>query len=111
MAGTRLEVQSGDVGLAYTDGQTIFVPELDDDALRVGLVVEGALLAAGSLEPRIMVRLNGRATSARRYLTLEAARAVRSLGASAPRGVSDVLSAHWDGRMSESADESLRRSL
>ncbi|MGH9034189.1 MAG: nitric oxide reductase activation protein NorD [Acidimicrobiia bacterium] len=105
VAGRKTPVRRGD-GLPYTDGHVIYVPEGDDQAVRVGVVIQASLLAAGSLDSRIVARLAGRQTQVRRYLTLEAARAVDGLAACVPGGVAALVSGCWGGPVSTSPHES-----
>lgn len=74
----------GDADETWTDGSTIHVPSGDDTA-KLALVVQGALLAAGSLEPRALLRLVGQRAATARYLALEAHRGCAALGSAAPR--------------------------
>jgi Mg-chelatase subunit ChlD len=64
----------------YSDGNTIFLADGDDPGARIiGLGVQAAMLAAHSLRPSLMRRLVGRPALARRYLALEAWRALSAL--------------------------------
>lgn len=92
-------------GVTYTDGEVIYASAsggLD------GVVVQAALLAAGSLEVG-MSKLLGRRGSRSRYLTLEAQRAARLVDDVAPRRVLARVAGLYDGTPSSSAEESLRR--
>jgi Mg-chelatase subunit ChlD len=78
LAGRTLEVAAAEPGeLPWTDGSTVFI-----DAETVGahtveaLAVQASLLAAGSLDPRIVRRLVRHPALARRYLAVEAHRAL-----------------------------------
>lgn len=78
LSGRTLQVARSEPGeLAWTDGTTIFV-----DASRgareqhEALVVQASLLAAGSLEPKMLRTLKRRPALARRYLAVEASRAL-----------------------------------
>nr|WP_191498174.1 VWA domain-containing protein [Mycobacterium simulans] len=78
LSGRTLQVARAEPGeLAWTDGTTIFV-----DASRSAreqleaLVVQASLLAAGSLEPKVLRTLKRRPALARRYLAVEGRRAV-----------------------------------
>ena len=70
---------------ASTDGSTIFVsPGVPPDQQRREVVVQSALLAAGSLDRQIIRALRARPTLARRYLAVEGYRALADLGGQAP---------------------------
>jgi len=59
----------------YTDGVNIFVgPGIGADDQRRQVVVQAALLGAGSLEPSVAKALRGRPRTARRYLAVEGRR-------------------------------------
>jgi hypothetical protein len=111
VAHRKLAVRTGHDGLAHTDGETIFVPERDRDHAVIAVVVQAALLANGSLDPKIVSRLFGRATPSRRYLTLEALRAASDLDYCLPRTVRAAVEDQWDGPSSSSAQHSLQRAL
>lgn len=85
LAGKPVEVAVAAPGEpAYTDGRTIFVAaDADADGQRLQILVQSALLGAGSLDDRYVKRLRGRATFARRYLAVEGHRAL----AEAARGL------------------------
>lgn len=71
--------------LAYTDGQVVFVSaSADPDRQRREVLVQGALLGAGSLDGRYVKRLRARPPLARRYLALEGHRVLTELGARVP---------------------------
>ncbi|OMC04400.1 VWA domain-containing protein [Mycobacterium sp. NS-7484] len=66
--------------LAYTDGQIIFVSaNADPDRQRREVLVQSALLGAGSLEGQYVKRLRARPVATRRYLTLEGHRVLAEL--------------------------------
>src|SRR5207302_1959627 len=67
--------------------------------------------AAGSLQPTLINRLKGQASVGRRYLTLEADRAVDLLRHCVPEAVAKAVSGHWAGPRSTSPGESLHRAL
>lgn len=73
LAGKPVEVAVAAPGEpAYTDGGTIFVAaDADADAQRLQILVQGALLGAGSLDARYINRLRARPGLARRYLAIE----------------------------------------
>ena len=78
ISGQRLEVAAGDPGVpAWTDGQTIFVDAEAAHQTRVHcVVVQAALLCAGSLDPRVIRHLARTPSTTRRYLSLEGHRAL-----------------------------------
>jgi nitric oxide reductase NorD protein len=95
IARRQLDVQSTQGGSTYTDGQTIFVDaSIDADDLRDSVAVQAALLAGGSLEKHLMIRLSRqRRGTVERYLTLELGRVVDQLGQVLPtRTISRVKS-------------------
>ena len=72
---------------AYVTGNAIVVEESLTFAARDQVVVQAAMLAAGSFEPRVMRALMGRGRSTSRYCALEGVRAVRVLGGLIPPSV------------------------
>ncbi|KAA0109967.1 nitric oxide reductase activation protein NorD [Mycolicibacterium sp. P9-22] len=70
---------------AYTDGNFVYVSagaSLKEQ--RQEVVVQAALLGAGSLDPVIAKALRGRARTARRYLAVEGRRVLHELGPTLP---------------------------
>lgn len=64
-------------GPSYSDGQVLFFdPNGRQQEIRLSLVLQCLLLASGSLDPAIVKHLVGQPERARRYLTLEVARAM-----------------------------------
>jgi nitric oxide reductase NorD protein len=86
LAGTAIRVATAQPGRpACTDGTTIFVsPDVPHDQQRREVIVQSALLAAGSLDRSIIRALRARPALARRYLTVEGYRALNDLGTRAP---------------------------
>lgn len=86
LAGRSVTVERAAEGEpSSTDGRTIRLAQgagHDDDL--AGLVVQGALLGAGSLAPELMAQLARRRTRARRYLSVEGRRVVTGLAATLP---------------------------
>jgi len=86
VAGRPIEVAEAQAGeVAHTNGQVIFVSaasSLDDQRREV--IVQSALLAAGSLDGPLVKRLRGRPSVARRYLALEGRRALAELASRSP---------------------------
>ncbi len=81
VCGRRLEVAAGDPGMpAWTDGRTVFIDaETDHQTQLQCVVVQAALLCAGSLEPRVLGKLARKPSTTRRYLSLEGHRALSAL--------------------------------
>jgi nitric oxide reductase NorD protein len=86
IAGRSVEVIEAPVGQpAHTNGQFIFVSAGGSvSAQRREMLVQAALLGAGSLDPRLVKGLRARATLARRYLALEGQRVLAELGRQIP---------------------------
>jgi Mg-chelatase subunit ChlD len=106
IAGRSVEITEAPVGqAACTDGRFIFVsPGASVEQQRREMVVQAALLGAGSLDPRLVKGLRARSTLARRYLALEGRRVLADLARQIP--VDAVLLS--DARAStRTADESL----
>jgi nitric oxide reductase NorD protein len=109
----RLDVQSTQCGSTYTDGQTIFVDaSADAGDLRDTVAVQAALLAGGSLEKDLIIRLSRqRRGTVERYLALELARVVDQLGQVLPaRTISRIKSLGLES-LSAGSLESLERAL
>lgn len=81
IAGRAVEVVQAPAGQApYTDGRTIFVSAGGtEDQQRREMLVQSALLGAGSLDACFVKHLRARPSSARRYLSVEGHRVVRGL--------------------------------
>ncbi|WP_218620269.1 VWA domain-containing protein [Mycolicibacterium hippocampi] len=90
---------------AHTNGQFIFVSAGGAiEQQRREMLVQAALLGAGSLDPRLVKGLRARATLARRYLALEGQRVLTELAGQIPLDVGLL----GDGAPSTAtADESL----
>lgn len=70
---------------AHTNGQFIFVSAgASVDSQRREMLVQAALLGAGSLDPRLVKGLRARSTLARRYLALEGRRVLAQLARQIP---------------------------
>jgi Mg-chelatase subunit ChlD len=90
---------------AHTDGRVVFVPALHSlPEQRRELLVQAALLGAGSLDHRWIRLLRGRPKLARRYLALEGRRVIAELAARLP--LAAALAPDGEG-FTASADESL----
>jgi Mg-chelatase subunit ChlD len=81
IAGRSVEVAEAPAGQPpYTNGHFIFVsPGGTVEQQRREMVLQAALLGAGSLDPRLVRRLRARSTVARRYLALEGRRVLAGL--------------------------------
>lgn len=106
IAGRSLAVAEAPVGqLAHTNGQFIFVSAGSSvERQRREILVQAALLGAGSLHPRRVKGLRARATVARRYLTLEGNRVLADLARQIPL---DGALQPYGQPATSSADESL----
>jgi Mg-chelatase subunit ChlD len=91
----------------YTDGRLVFVSAgRPVSEQRREVLVQAALLGAGSLDPRWIRPLRGRPGLARRYLSLEGQRALAELALRIP--LAAALAPHAQATTA-SADESLER--
>jgi Mg-chelatase subunit ChlD len=90
LAGRSLGVTPGlPSEAAHTDGQFVFVSDgLPPDEQRREVVVQAALLGAGSLDPEIVKAFRGRPKVARRYLALEGRRVLADLSGWVPLAAS-----------------------
>jgi nitric oxide reductase NorD protein len=106
IAGRAVDVTEAPTGQpAHTDGQFIFVsPGGSLDQQRREMVVQAALLGAGSLDSRFVKGLRARATVARRYLALEGQRVLAELARQIPL---DPALLGGEQRSTANADESL----
>ncbi|MGZ8748005.1 MAG: VWA domain-containing protein [Mycobacterium sp.] len=86
IAGRSVEVTAAPDGQpAHTNGQFIFVSAGSSiEEQRREMLVQAALLGAGSLDARIVKGLRARATTARRYLALEGHRVLAELARQIP---------------------------
>jgi len=109
VAGRKVAVVAGDHARAYCDGERIYTAADDELPIRDTLVVQAALLAAGSLEPRVVARLAGRRRLRNRYLVLEAARAGHMLQDVMPRHVAQRIAGAYAGPVTDSPLDSLDR--
>lgn len=107
VAGVSLDVaEAADGRPAYTDGQTVYVTAgASFDRARREILVQSALLGAGSLAPEYTKTLRARPSTARRYLALEGRRVLAELAERLPLAAALVL----DGRpCTASSTESLK---
>lgn len=81
VAGRAVEIAVAPMGEpAFTDGRAVFVSaERPVDEQRREILVQSALLGAGSLDRRLVRPLRGRPSLARRYLALEGSRVLTDL--------------------------------
>ena len=106
IAGSSLDVTEAPAGQpAHTNGQFIFVSAGGSvEQQRREMLVQAALLGAGSLDSRLVKALRARATTARRYLALEGHRVLAELARQIPLDAALLP----DGQPSTAtADESL----
>lgn len=106
VAGFTVAVAQGSEARAWSDGETIY---LADDAARDAVVVQAALLAIGSFEPRVVAKTTGRRVLRLRYLTLEALRAAHVLEDVLPGPVARRIRAVYDAAPPASAEASFKR--
>lgn len=106
IAGRSVDVIEAPAGQpAHTDGQFIFVSAGGSvEEQRREMLVQAALLGAGSLDPRLVKGLRARATLARRYLALEGRRVLADLARQIPLDAGLLPDGHAG---TASADESL----
>lgn len=110
LAGRPVDVAVARAGeAAYTDGRTVFVSaSADPDIQRREVLVQSALLGAGSLDGRHVKRLRARPSPGRRYLMLEGCRVLAELG---PRIALASAVGPACAPQSASSEESLRIAL
>lgn len=86
LAGRSVDVAEAAAGqLAHTNGDVVFVSAGASAAeQRRQVVVQSALLGAGSLQPRLVRRLRARPAIARRYLAVEGRRVLADLAHTVP---------------------------
>jgi Mg-chelatase subunit ChlD len=83
VAGRPVHLDLVDAGQpSFTDGRVIYVSP--DDGQHQQILVQSALLGAGSLEPTLVKALRGRPSLARRYLALEGRRVLAELARTLP---------------------------
>lgn len=109
LSGRPLEVSPlGRGERPWTDGMTVYLdPDADPSTLRRTLAVQASLLRAGSLDPEIVRRLGRRFKLTRRYLRIEAHRALVSNGELLPDVVRELID-HSAAASTDSAVASLR---
>lgn len=108
IAGRAVEVAEATTGQqAHTDGRVVFLSAgVPEDRQRRELVLQCALLGAGSLAPNLIKPLRARPSLARRYLALEGRRVLADLSTRLPL----AAAIHLDGTSTTtSAGESLEK--
>jgi nitric oxide reductase NorD protein len=112
IAGRRVAVVAVETDSTYTDGRQIYVDQSAPQNLRDAVVVHAALLAGGSFQRSIVLRLSlRRAAVGHRYLALEAARVTNRFNRFLPLATVSRVGASCPAEPSKSAEESLRRAL
>jgi nitric oxide reductase NorD protein len=106
IAGRAVDVTEAPPGQqAHTNGSIIFVSaDSSVDEQRREMVVQAALLGAGSLDPRVVKGLRARSVLARRYLALEGQRVLAELAEQIPLA---ALMSHDGQPKTATVDESL----
>lgn len=85
VAGRPVDVaEAREGGAAYTDGQVVYVSAAPPAQQRSEVLVQSALLGAGSLDAAKLKALRGRPAIARRYLALEGRRVLAELARDLP---------------------------
>jgi nitric oxide reductase NorD protein len=109
----RLITEVTDSGPTHTDGRTIYIARATQDVdLRDAVVVQAALLAAGSLQKdRIARLLRYRQSVSDRYLVFELGRVTAQLDGLLPARTVARIKAIDIQDVSSSSEESLRRAL
>lgn len=107
VAGRSVDIAEAPAGTGpHTDGRVVFVsPGHPAAEQRREMLLQSALLGAGSLHPRLVKGLRARPSTARRYLALEGTRALTELADRVP--LAAELCRGIDPRSTASADESL----
>ncbi|MBA2349315.1 MAG: hypothetical protein H0V81_13590, partial [Solirubrobacterales bacterium] len=109
LAGRTLAVRMTEGEPAWTDGRSILLSPEAGGGRHATVIVQAATLAAGSHVVPGLGRAIARAAVRERYTTLEAIRALGLVRDAVPPGLAARVAAVYDGRLSASAEESLRR--
>jgi nitric oxide reductase NorD protein len=105
VAGRPIDVaEARNGGAAYTDGHVVYVSAASPAQQRSEVLVQSALLGAGSLDAPLLKALRGRPAMARRYLALEGRRVLAELARELPLAAELAAGAP----VSSTADESLQ---
>lgn len=107
VTGHRTQVIGGDREIAYSDGQSIFLPRGSEDYQRAGVLAQAGLVAIGSFDRHLMARLSGHRRVTERYLLLESVRATAVLKFVLPQGISQSIAAIYSGPTPADANQSL----
>lgn len=103
VAGRRIAVSAADGAWSYGTRDAIHIRNGADVSVAAEVVVQAALIAAGSLDADLARRLLGRRAARRRYLTLEVVRAVRRIEDVVPPEVMARALSHYAGPVSGGA--------
>jgi nitric oxide reductase NorD protein len=110
VAGRKLHVTEVRGPHSYTDGTTLFLARTEAGVPRheevLTVCVQAAIAGIGSLDSAELRRILGRPEIVRRYVTLEARRAVAVQGHVVPPHVADRICRHWDGDLPRDPDAS-----
>jgi nitric oxide reductase NorD protein len=109
VAGHAVLLASGGDDRSWSDGEAIFLPDDGGRRHQDAVVLQAALMAIGSLDPRIVAKTAGRRRLRLRYLTLEALRAMAVFGDVVPRSVVRQVLEVYDAEAPDCAATSLRR--
>jgi nitric oxide reductase NorD protein len=80
-----VEIDPAAKAVAWTNGISIRIDGKSNEDLNLAVMIQAVLMRGESLDVKIVQRLIGRPTVARRYLAVEVPRAVRSMAARLPR--------------------------
>lgn len=107
IANRSISVVEGDFPLAYTDGETIFLPASPVHVQRCSAIAQAGLIGIGSFDREVMARIAGRRALQQRYLLLECVRAVTTLKPLLPLQISELVAGVYHGPVSSGPRESL----
>jgi Mg-chelatase subunit ChlD len=107
VTGRRTQVIDGDREIAYSDGQSIFLPRGPEEYRRAGVLAQAGLVAIGSFDRHLMARLSGHSGVTERYLLLECVRAATILRPVFPHTMSQSIAAIYCGPVPADANQSL----
>ncbi|OBI16357.1 hypothetical protein A5712_02745 [Mycobacterium sp. E2327] len=100
-------VIEGDHPLAYTDGESIFLPARPAHLQGCSVIAQAGLVKVGSFDRHVMARIAGRHSLQQRYLLLECVRAVAALRQTLPLQMFELTAEVYDGPAPSCAQESL----
>ena len=107
VADRPLFVVEGDYPLAYTDGESIFLPARSAHLQCCSVIAQAGLIGVGSFDRIVMARIAGRHSLQRRYLLLECVRAVSVLRQALPLQLFELTAEIYDGPAPSCPQESL----